>query len=67
MKRLSWQVLEMFGAGTACVICPIEHILYMDQDLFIPTMENGPEVAGRLYRELTDIQVSWKKKVINKF
>ncbi|XP_076801955.1 branched-chain-amino-acid aminotransferase, cytosolic-like [Clavelina lepadiformis] len=50
------RVLEMFGAGTACVICPIEHILYMDQDLFIPTMENGPEVAGRLYRELTDIQ-----------
>ena len=48
----------MFGAGTACVVCPIEHILYKDKDLYIPTMDSGAEVASRCYQELTDIQVS---------
>ncbi|XP_078484488.1 branched-chain-amino-acid aminotransferase, cytosolic [Ciona intestinalis] len=50
------RMLEMFGAGTACVVCPIDKILYMDQTLEIPTMENGPEIASRFYKELTDIQ-----------
>nr|CAB3225222.1 branched-chain-amino-acid aminotransferase, cytosolic [Phallusia mammillata] len=50
------RLLEMFGAGTACVVCPISRILYMEQDLSIPTMENGPDVASRFYQELTDIQ-----------
>ena len=22
---------EMFGAGTACVVCPVDRILYMDK------------------------------------
>ena len=52
-----FQLLEMFGAGTACVVCPIRHILYEDRDLFIPTMDNGAEVSKRCYQELTDIQV----------
>ena len=47
----------MFGAGTACVVCPIEHILYEDKDLYIPTMDTGAVVSSRCYREITDIQV----------
>lgn len=47
---------ELFGAGTACVVCPIEKILYLDEHIPIPTMETGAEVARRLYKELTDIQ-----------
>ena len=79
----SMQLKEMFGAGTACVVCPVNRILYAGevrkcriiiiiivmhcvmgtvifllQDIYIPTMENGPEVAKRFYKELTDIQVS---------
>ncbi|XP_076818578.1 branched-chain-amino-acid aminotransferase, cytosolic-like [Clavelina lepadiformis] len=50
------RVLEMFGTGTACVVCPIDRILYKDTNLHIPTMENGPYVAGRFYKELADIQ-----------
>jgi len=48
----------MFGAGTACVVCPIDKILYMHQELHIPTMDNGPDVASRFYQELLDIQVT---------
>ncbi|XP_003387852.1 PREDICTED: branched-chain-amino-acid aminotransferase, cytosolic-like [Amphimedon queenslandica] len=50
------RIKEMFGAGTACVVCPISDILYLNESLHIPTMENGPEVAKRFYKELTDIQ-----------
>ncbi|XP_064399610.1 branched-chain-amino-acid aminotransferase-like [Halichondria panicea] len=47
---------EMFGAGTACVVCPVDRILYMDKSIHIPTVETGGEVAKRYYKELTDIQ-----------
>ncbi|XP_046863403.1 branched-chain-amino-acid aminotransferase, cytosolic-like [Xenia sp. Carnegie-2017] len=49
-------VKEIFGAGTACVVCPVKDILYKDEMLHIPTMENGPKIARRFYKELTDIQ-----------
>ncbi|EMP25020.1 Branched-chain-amino-acid aminotransferase, cytosolic, partial [Chelonia mydas] len=51
------RVKEMFGAGTACVVCPISKILYKGKNLHIPTMENGPQLATRFLNQLTDIQV----------
>ncbi|XP_048356207.1 branched-chain-amino-acid aminotransferase, cytosolic isoform X2 [Sphaerodactylus townsendi] len=50
------RVKEMFGAGTACVVCPISTILYQGETLHIPTMDNGPKIATRFLKELTDIQ-----------
>ncbi|XP_005428463.1 branched-chain-amino-acid aminotransferase, cytosolic isoform X1 [Geospiza fortis] len=50
------RVKEMFGAGTACIVCPISKILYKGKHLDIPTMENGPEVTTRFLNKLTDIQ-----------
>uniref|UniRef100_H2ZG12 Branched-chain-amino-acid aminotransferase n=1 Tax=Ciona savignyi TaxID=51511 RepID=H2ZG12_CIOSA len=50
------RLLELFGAGTACVVCPVDSILYADNKLKIPTMDNGAKVASRFYKELTDIQ-----------
>ncbi|ERE66108.1 branched-chain-amino-acid aminotransferase, cytosolic-like protein [Cricetulus griseus] len=50
------RVKEMFGSGTACVVCPVSDILYKGQMLHIPTMENGPKLASRLLGKLTDIQ-----------
>jgi branched-chain amino acid aminotransferase len=50
------RLLELFGAGTACVVCPIESILYNGKKLDIPTMSNGAPITMRLHRELTDIQ-----------
>ncbi|XP_066426102.1 branched-chain-amino-acid aminotransferase, cytosolic-like isoform X2 [Molothrus aeneus] len=47
---------EMFGAGTACVVCPVGEILYEEQLLSVPTMENGAKVTTRFLRELSDIQ-----------
>ncbi|XP_078093601.1 branched-chain-amino-acid aminotransferase, mitochondrial isoform X1 [Mustelus asterias] len=50
------RVKEVFGAGTACVVCPVSQVLYLGQNHHIPTMENGPELAKRFLKELTDIQ-----------
>uniref|UniRef100_A0A8U7NDW3 Branched-chain-amino-acid aminotransferase n=1 Tax=Corvus moneduloides TaxID=1196302 RepID=A0A8U7NDW3_CORMO len=50
---------EMFGAGTACVVCPVGGILYQDELHPVPTMENGPKVASRFLQELSDIQVTF--------
>jgi len=50
------RLLELFGAGTACVVCPIERILYDGTELEIPTMVNNAVLTMRLHKALTDIQ-----------
>ncbi|XP_064171172.1 branched-chain-amino-acid aminotransferase, mitochondrial [Anguilla rostrata] len=50
------RVLEVFGSGTACVVCPVGSLLYKGKTYEIPTMKNGPDLAKRFYQVLTDIQ-----------
>ncbi|XP_067914985.1 branched-chain-amino-acid aminotransferase, cytosolic isoform X2 [Heterodontus francisci] len=52
------QVKEIFGSGTACIVCPVGRILYKGENLHIPTMENGPKLATQLLENLTDMQDS---------
>nr|KAG5709083.1 hypothetical protein BaRGS_028539 [Batillaria attramentaria] len=49
------RVKEIFGAGTACVVCPVEKILYKGQELNIPTMVDA-KLTNRFFSQLTDIQ-----------
>uniref|UniRef100_A0A914PA23 Branched-chain amino acid aminotransferase n=1 Tax=Panagrolaimus davidi TaxID=227884 RepID=A0A914PA23_9BILA len=56
------RVIEMFGAGTACVVCPVAKILYKNQktqlheELLIPTLESKHKIMQRLYDTINDIQ-----------
>ncbi|KAH8292723.1 hypothetical protein KR018_007187, partial [Drosophila ironensis] len=50
------RLLELFGAGTACVVSPVNRINYMGQDLYIPTMEQEKPVHELIRETLTDIQ-----------
>jgi len=56
------RVLQIFGAGTACVVSPVGRILYKNkktheyEELLIPTMESQPNVMQRLYDTIIDIQ-----------
>jgi branched-chain amino acid aminotransferase len=52
------RLLEFFGAGTACVVCPVGRINYMGQDLIIPEMDpkHGQSLFSRFLKTLTDIQ-----------
>lgn len=50
------RLLEIFGAGTACVVCPVGKIHYLGQDLAIPTMEHKDPLTLRMLKTITDIQ-----------
>ncbi|XP_036140729.1 branched-chain-amino-acid aminotransferase, cytosolic isoform X2 [Monomorium pharaonis] len=50
------RLLEMFGAGTACVISPVSYINFHDQILYVPTMEQPKPIYQRLKKHLLDIQ-----------
>jgi branched-chain amino acid aminotransferase len=50
------QLLELFGAGTACVVSPIASISYKDEKLLIPTVEQKYPVYAKFRRTLMDIQ-----------
>ena len=45
---------EMFGAGTAAVISPIDGFGYQDKDYELPKMEDS--YASKLKKQITDIQ-----------
>jgi len=56
------RVKEVFGAGTACVVCPIDKILFEDKWIEIEAAKTtGFPQAQRFYTELTDIQYGRKE------
>ncbi|AWO97904.1 Branched-chain-amino-acid aminotransferase [Scophthalmus maximus] len=50
------RVKEMFGSGTACVICPVGHIVYQGERLHIPCQDKTSLLTSQIVKELTDIQ-----------
>lgn len=54
------RLLEIFGAGTACAVCPVGQITFKGQDLKIPTMDGPDPVNHRFLKALTDIQYGIK-------
>lgn len=50
------RLLELFGAGTAAVISPIEWIAYEGEDIPVPTQQQEAPLYQRLYDTLTGIQ-----------
>jgi branched-chain amino acid aminotransferase len=52
---LDERVIEMFGAGTACIVSPIKRIGYKGQDIIIPLDPSEPESeAGPLTMRIND-------------
>lgn len=58
VKKLAKEgrLLEIFGAGTAAVISPIECIAYLGEEITIPTTSHESPLFHRLYDYLTGIQ-----------
>jgi len=54
------RVKELFGAGTACVVCPVDKIVYEGVSHHIPTMDEGAPITNRFLNELMDIQFGRK-------
>ncbi|KII93455.1 hypothetical protein PLICRDRAFT_49502 [Plicaturopsis crispa FD-325 SS-3] len=52
------QLVELFGAGTAAVISPVDRIGYMGEDVLIPTGPDGMGPISRpIWEELVGIQM----------
>lgn len=51
------RLVELFGAGTAAVISPVDKIGYLGEDVFIPTGEDGMGPISRpIWKELVGRQ-----------
>jgi len=48
------RVKEIFCVGTACVVCPINKIMYKNEELIIPFTNDN--LSSRFYKTLMDIQ-----------
>lgn len=56
-KAQSGKVIEVFGTGTAAIICPVERIGYLGEDITIPTGEAGiGDIAKGLLGEIVGRQ-----------
>ncbi|CAD6221615.1 GSCOCG00011623001-RA-CDS [Cotesia congregata] len=53
------RILEMFGAGTACVVSPISNIHFLNQFLHIPTMEQPSPLYDMILKSLLNIQYGY--------
>ncbi|XP_019947732.2 branched-chain-amino-acid aminotransferase, cytosolic [Paralichthys olivaceus] len=50
------RVKEFFGSGTACMICPVGHIVYQGENLHIPYQTESSLLTSRITKELEDIK-----------
>lgn len=51
------RVIEIFGAGTACIVCPVYKIFYKGQDYQIPLeLETSGVITKRIQDEIMAIQ-----------
>lgn len=50
------RLLELFGAGTACVVSPVSYIEFVGRPLYIPTLEQEDPVCQKFLKHLLDIQ-----------
>ncbi|CAF0999704.1 unnamed protein product [Adineta steineri] len=53
-------LLEMFGSGTAAIVCPIERIVYEGKSYDLATMNKGAPLTNRFHDEIVDIQFGRK-------
>lgn len=47
------RLLEVFGAGTACVVCPVANISYQNRDYKIPPSDSP--LSQRFFKTMSDI------------
>uniref|UniRef100_A0A0B7BCQ2 Branched-chain-amino-acid aminotransferase n=2 Tax=Arion vulgaris TaxID=1028688 RepID=A0A0B7BCQ2_9EUPU len=49
------RVKEVFGAGTACVVCPVKKIVFKGEDLNIQTSDDATSLTQRFFKTINDI------------
>lgn len=59
MKNKCLQMLELFGAGTAALVSPISHIHYVNQDIYLPTLDQPQPIHREFQKHLVEIQYGY--------
>ncbi len=54
LETKSLQLLEIFGSGTAAIVCPVESIKYGEHLIRVPPRPNS--ISSQFLEALTDIQ-----------
>lgn len=54
------RVKEVFGAGTAAIVCPVGQIVYMDKVLTITQSEDIGDLTNRIFKTINDIHYNIK-------
>ncbi|KAI1281989.1 Branched-chain-amino-acid aminotransferase, cytosolic [Halotydeus destructor] len=54
------RLLEMFGAGTACCVCPVGKISFQGDEITVPTMDAKEPLNQRIMMHLSDIMYGKK-------
>lgn len=63
LKWHHFQLYEIFGTGTACVVSPVGKIVYRIkgtdnyEEILVPTMHHQPNIMRTLYDRIVGIQV----------
>ncbi|GAB6019460.1 hypothetical protein CHUAL_001038 [Chamberlinius hualienensis] len=50
------RLLEIFGAGTACIVCPVKSIHYLGNDYEVPTMNHEKPLTLEFLKQIQNIQ-----------
>ncbi|KAG8816965.1 hypothetical protein FRC17_000117, partial [Serendipita sp. 399] len=50
-KADNGKLIEIFGTGTAAIICPVERIGYLGKDIIVPTGEGGVEKPQKVWED----------------
>ncbi|KAJ1020878.1 hypothetical protein NDA18_005726 [Ustilago nuda] len=54
----SGELVEMFGAGTAAVVSPVDRVGYNGKDIKIPAGDGIGDIAKAMLQRMTDIQLA---------
>lgn len=49
------KLIEVFGAGTACVVAPVNRIKFQNRNINFPMDNESEKISPRLLAALTDI------------
>ena len=49
------RLIELFGAGTACVVAPVSRIKYHGQNIDLPMDNEAQKVSSKLLTKMTEI------------
>lgn len=49
------RLIEIFGAGTACIVSPVNRIKYLNENIHLPMDNESDKISSRLLERISEI------------